>query len=77
MTRDSVNAELQRLAGGLRPDEDGVARFLERISLREDSADLRSALSYIGAQALLERLQTARTEGIRRACEKHMERHGA
>jgi hypothetical protein len=55
MTRDEAILELRRMIGSLdRADFDAAtARLLERISLRVDSIELRSALVEEGARAML------------------------
>ena len=54
MTRPEALATLRRLAGTLAPDLDGVRRLLERVASHDDAEALRSALTELGAAALLD-----------------------
>jgi hypothetical protein len=54
MTRASALATLRTLAIGLPADVEGVRRFLERISARDDAELLRDLLVEEGARALLD-----------------------
>ena len=77
MTRERAIAELRRLAGGLQADQAGAARFMERISERDDAEDLRAALVEEGARAVLEQSIVARGDRLRQAVAKQLERVGA
>ena len=76
MTRERALEELRRLAGSLPADAAGCARLLERVSQSDEAETLRARLVELGAEALLDSNTTARTERIRRAVEKHLERVG-
>ena len=54
MTRREAGAELERLAFGLHPDNDGMNRLLERLSVQADAAMLRDVLVERGARAVLQ-----------------------
>lgn len=61
MTHPEALAAIRRLAVGLRPDDAGVSRLLERVSVAGDDAEaLRDALTLLGAEALLESAVSAR-----------------
>jgi hypothetical protein len=53
LTREQALVELRSLTPGLRPDEAGVARLLERASQTAEPEALRDALAEHGAEALL------------------------
>jgi hypothetical protein len=56
VTREAAALELQRLAGGLAPDDACCQRLLERIAASDDSEVLRAVLMERGARALLDEL---------------------
>jgi hypothetical protein len=55
VTRDQTEAELRRLAAGVREVDEGeaVARLLERVTAGSEPERLRAALAEVGARTLL------------------------
>lgn len=61
MTRDEAVSTLRSIAATVDESDQGAAveRLLERVSLREEAAELRAGLVELGAKALLDQRRGA------------------